>query len=184
VIPWETVEDAIHAWVTAGSGLDASKVIWSQQGGERPKAPYISLRIRSIRQIGQDWLKIQDATAPVTAGSEIKHLAQGQREVGLSLQCFASTAQSGMAAASLLESARASARLPTIHQALSDAGVGILQSEPVQSIDGFLGDSQFEPRAVLELRLMLASEVSEFSTYIETVEIENEITDTEFTVTL
>jgi hypothetical protein len=45
---------------------------------------------------------------------------------------------------------------------------------PVQSLDGVLGESVYEPRAIVECRFFLSEEVEETSTFIEFVELENE----------
>jgi len=54
------MEDAIHAWVVAGSGLPAASVRWAQQTDPRPAGAYISVRIRSLRPVGQDWVDVED----------------------------------------------------------------------------------------------------------------------------
>jgi hypothetical protein len=67
--------------------------------------------------------------------------------------------------------------------ALRQAGVGLLGFGPVQSIGGLLG-GLFEPRAVLEARLLISSEVTEMVTYVETVQVSDTLTGSEFEVTL
>jgi hypothetical protein len=58
-IAWETVENALRAWVAAASGLPDSptdrRVIWAQQAGPRPNDPWISLNVTSVLRVGQDW---------------------------------------------------------------------------------------------------------------------------------
>lgn len=54
------IEDAIHAWVVAGSGLAAGSVIWSMQAGPRPPAPYIAMRIANVTPIGHDWADVTE----------------------------------------------------------------------------------------------------------------------------
>lgn len=56
-IGWEDVEDAIHAWVVATSGLDENHVVWSYQGGVAPEYPFIQLTIATSRGVGHDWVK-------------------------------------------------------------------------------------------------------------------------------
>jgi hypothetical protein len=46
--------------------------------------------------------------------------------------------------------------------------------------DGVIGSSRLEPRATLEVRCHVGSEVSEFSTFIESVEVTNELTESTF----
>jgi hypothetical protein len=265
-----TIENAVHAWVMAGSGLAADKVIWAQQEGPRPSGTYVALRFMSVRQVGQDWADVEDnplvvgdtvesvdagadtltltahglltgdgpirivstGTVPgglvaatdywvikigadtiklaasfpdsintvpidltsagtgtitiasavdtVRAGTEITHRARGVRTATLSLQCFAPGAPTGATSpASILESVGAALALPVRRAALNDTGLGTTGYGPVQSLDGFVGRGYvFEPRAVAEATFALASEVSENSTFIDYVEVENLVTAT------
>lgn len=56
---WTTVEDAIHAWVAAGSGLAATSVVWEAQQGPRPAGPYISMRLGGVEAQGRDWVEVE-----------------------------------------------------------------------------------------------------------------------------
>lgn len=172
-IAWTTVENALVAWVRSGSGLDAEHVFWAQQKRPIPSGRYTTLRVTSIRQVGQDWLDVEDADAP-SPGAEIVHRARGSREVLLSLQCFAGAGTGGDAPAMVLDAVQSAARLPSNRDALNAAGVGVLGFGPVQSIDGVVGSSSFEPRATLQARLHLASEVSEFGTWVEVARLDPE----------
>src|SRR5690606_2698590 len=120
-----------------------------------------------------DWIDIEDAEEPEDA-EEIVHRSRGMREATLSIQCFAGVdgaATGASAPAALLHSVVAAANLPTRRAALNAAGVGIGSLGPVQSIDGVLGSSVFEPRATLEVRLFLTGEVTELGTYVESVDL-------------
>lgn len=175
---WADVEDAIHEWVTAGSGLAPGQVIWSQQEGPRPAGAFISLRVMSLRQVGHDWLDVIDVENP-EPGAEVEQRSRGVRELQLGVQAFAGPGTGSTSGLSLLNGIVAAANLPTRRDALNAAGVGVLGFGPSQSIDGMLGTS-FEPRAMLDVRLALVSELSELSTYIQSVEVENEATDATF----
>lgn len=169
---WVALEDAVHAWVVSGSGLTAARVLWAQQRAPQPGAAYISLRILGLRQVGHDWTDVVDNPTP-TAGAEILHRARGVRELTLGLQCFAAAATGTAGAVALLEAVRAAAALPTRRDALRAAGLGILGFGSVTSIDGFVGGHGiFEPRATLDVRCHVASQVSEAGTFIEFVEVE------------
>ncbi len=173
MIAWQAIHSAIRAWVVAAA--PGWSVIWSQQGGDRPVAPYIALRLREVRQVGQDWIDVVDAASPAP-GAEIEHRVRGQRVVLLGIQAFAGAATGVHAPAAVLDAIRTAARLPSVHSELDAAGVGVLGFGAAQSIDGLVGATVFEPRGVMDARLMIVSEVSEFSTYIERVEVTNEIT--------
>lgn len=175
-IAWQTIEDALYAWVKAGTGLPAAQVIWEQPGAPRPTGQYVAMRIGPVTRVGQDWLDIDDAASPA-AGAELEFFSRGQRVTTLSLQCFAGPATGIHGAVQTLDTLVSKSILPTLHDALVTAGVGILNFTPVQSTDGIVGEV-FEPRALLTATLMLASEVSELGTYIETTELTNEVTGT------
>ena len=79
------IEDAIQSWVTSGSGLPSTNVIWSDQQGPRPPAPYISMRLSEEDQDGLDWYDTEDnfitfAPLSVTAvvGSSLTIAAHGR----------------------------------------------------------------------------------------------------------
>lgn len=54
-VDWGTIEDAIHDWVTGASGIPATRVIWAQQGGNRPDNTWIALNINTVSEVGVDW---------------------------------------------------------------------------------------------------------------------------------
>lgn len=57
---WTTIEDAIHAWIVAGTGLAASAVIWEAQAAPRPTGAYVSMRLGGMEARGVDWLDVVD----------------------------------------------------------------------------------------------------------------------------
>lgn len=172
MIAWTAVENALHAWVVAATGLPADRVIWAQQAAPRPATPYVTLRVDNIRRIGQDWLRSYNNPTP-TAGNEIILASQGQREAVVTLQCFGGTATQSTSPLALLHAAVAGANLQSRRDAFNTAGIGMAGFGPVQSIDGVLGSSVFEPRATVEARFFLAEEIQETTTFIEFVELEN-----------
>lgn len=179
---WATIEAAIAAWVRSASGLsDDGSVRWGEQNAAQSARPMIILRAMAVRGIGQDWVNVEDNPAP-EEGEEILNIARGYRELTISIQCFAASSTGSSSARAILENVRSRATLPTIRQALADAGVGLAPIGPVIAIDGVLGSARFEPRATLEVRAFLASEVSEVGTYIEIVQAENESTGSTFEV--
>lgn len=187
-IAWSTVENAIVSWVRAGSGLAAGKVYWTQQEGARPAGASIALRLGGFRPAGRDWFSIEELPELEQApGADHRMLVRGARRAVLTMQAFpaaspASGAQASPSSAVAMLAAVVSARhLPTRIALLSAAKVGVLSFGSIQSVDGILGAS-FESRAVLEVQLAFAAEVSELGTTIETVEITNEMTGDEFVV--
>lgn len=64
-IDWETIEDAIFAWVVFSTGIDPTLVRWEYQGAPRAGEDYIALSIGDIRKIGHDW-KVYDGAPSFT----------------------------------------------------------------------------------------------------------------------
>lgn len=71
-------ENALIAWVRAGTGLDANHVIWAQQETSIPSGRYVTLNEVSRREIGHDWITHErkalviadDAVESVDAGAD------------------------------------------------------------------------------------------------------------------
>lgn len=56
---WTAIEDAIHAWVVAGTGLPGTSVLWENQGAPRPAGAFVSMRLSSIEARGHDWIQVE-----------------------------------------------------------------------------------------------------------------------------
>lgn len=175
-IAWSTMAAAIQNWVEAASGLPDAKVYWGQQSSARPAPPFITLRIASLRRVGHDWQEIEED------GADINLTVRGVREGVLSIQCFGATAVGDASSLAMINAVITKASLESRRAALNAAGIGIASFGPVMNLDGIVGVATFEPRAAVDVRFYLAEEVSETSTYIETVEVTNEITGGEFAV--
>jgi hypothetical protein len=172
---WTAIENALHAWAVAGSGYAAQKVIWSMQEGPRPTGPYIALRLATIDGIGQDWTDYENIDEP-EEGAELRVYARGMREATLTFQAFAGVDGVSTGAAmplAVLNAVTSAAKLPSVRSALQAAGVGIGEINAAQALEGSLGQAVLEPRAVMEARLFLASEIQETATYIQHVRLEN-----------
>ncbi len=170
-------ETAIVTWIRGATGLDAEHVFMAQQKRPIPAGRYVSIRVTNSRIVGQDWLQTLDNPDP-DEGEEILHRARGTRELTLSLQCFAGPLGNGLGdtgPAGTLEAVRAARRLPSVDAALDAVGIGVLGYGPIQSIDGIIGSTGFEPRAILEIRLHVTRESQETGTYIEDVELRNQL---------
>lgn len=125
---------------------------------------------------------LSDTSETRRVGQEVTHTATGTRRATLTLQAFGGAGTGDSSPAAVLDTVQSKARLPTARDALLAAGIGIGSFGPVQSIDGVLGTTLFDPRAILAVELHLTSQVSEFSTFIERVQLENEDTGSTFEV--
>jgi hypothetical protein len=117
---------------------------------------------------------ILDTTTTQRAGQEMQKFARGHRSAQLQLQCFADpslTAADSAAPYVVLERVKLRSTLPSVLNALDAGGISLGEFGEVLVIDGSLGDSLFEPRAVLEVPLLFADEVSEFGSFVEFAEV-------------
>ncbi len=176
-VPWTTaMEDALHAWIVAGSGLPAASVFWADQNEPRPAAPCISMRLSASAAPGLDWIDVLDAPDPVD-GAEVEEHVRGPRVVTLSLQSYAASATGAGAAGSLLEGVRVASRQTSPRILLGRAGWGVGTVGPIQVIGGAaMNTVVFEPRATLQVTLHAASDAYETATYIESVDVEGSTT--------
>lgn len=177
------IEDALFSWVRGTSGYAAADVLWTDYEQPRPSGAYLALRLSNMRSIGQDWYEVADSDDPTPAvGEEIVTTVWGKRAATLTLQAIAGDATGAASSSEVLETVRTRSRLPSVRTALNLAGVGIATFGPVQTVSGTLSASAFEPRAIMAVELNLTATAAEFSTFIETVGITNEITGDEYDV--
>lgn len=271
-LPYSTIEDAVQAWIVAGSGLASDHVVWSEQTAPRPQGEFISMRLTVLEQRGRDWFDRYDnfitfgpltisgrsgnsltitnhgrstgdgpaqfanvggalpaplaaltnywlvvidantvqvattfqnavAATPVVitltsggsgtntvsstptttrAGQEVAQRVRGPRHGLLQLECFAGAPTGGSATGAtspvaILHDAITAHCLESINAALVAAGVGVGAIEPIRSIDGVVNTVRFEPRAIAHVHLHLAAELVETSTYIQIVNITDNV---------
>jgi hypothetical protein len=168
MIAWSIVEDALRAWVLRASGLPASQVIWENQPGPRPPKTFITLANRSIQRLGQDWLK-KSPTPGAPSGNELTVTAQGVREMRLTIQCFGTGAIGNAGPVAILDRVVSCRHLPSYNHNLNTAGIGVGSIGAVLLINGVDKDAQPLPRAVVDVTITLSAEVSETTTFVETV---------------
>lgn len=176
-IAWTAVEDAISAWASSATGLE---VVWSKQDMPRRPTAYVELAA-TVSRVGQDWLDIEDAAVP-SPGAEIDSIVRGVRELELTVQCFGGGYRGATSGMGHLESMITKARLQSQQDLFEVAGWAPASFDPVLDISGVIGSATFEPRARFVCRGFAASELSETGTFIEIVEITNQIDGSTFTV--
>ena len=272
-IPWQTVEDALQAWIVAGSGLASDHVTWGGQTAPRPTGAFISMRRDGITGSDWDWndrldniltvattaitsvntgtgvltipghglqtgdgalvftttgtvpgglallthyyavvvdannikvatsFQLAIATSPTTvtltssgtgttsingtpttvrAGQEVTQYTRGPRQMELHLECFAGAPTGGAPTGStspfaILHDAVTSHALEAINAALVAAGIGVAGWDPIKTIDGVVNTVRFEPRAQTTVHLHLASELVQASTFIQVVNVTENI---------
>jgi len=166
---WSLIEDAIRAWVIAGTGLPQGQVWFADQDiPASEQQPRVTIRIGGTVQRGLDETR-HDYDAGRPAGQEIEFSARGMRELTVDLQAFAPTLVGpGATARSLLAQAQVAISLPTIRDALNAAGLGVLQEGDIQRVPLVRGGMQ-EDRATLAVLFAVQVQATERATFIETV---------------
>lgn len=132
----------------------------------------INLAAFDITSAGTGTHTLVDTATTARAGQEILMRSRGQRDCTLNMQCFAAEARGNSSAMALLNKVVSGSNLETRRAAFVAAGIGLAKLEGPRFLDGLIG-SIFEPRAILEAKFFLAEEVSEATTFIQYVELEN-----------
>ena len=141
-----------------------------------------------ITTVGTGVTSISGTPTTSIAGQELSQRARGPRTGILTLQCFAGAPTGGAATGitsptAILHDAVTSYVMESINAALVTAGIGVAGFDQIQSLDGVVNTTRFEPRATVTVRLHLASELVETSTYIQKVTATNNIVTPPVTTT-
>jgi hypothetical protein len=179
----EAIEDAVWQWVVTTSGYPVERVIWAEQNGERPDGDIITLHMGPLVPVGLDALEESvDLSRP--AGEEVELKVVGVRSFSVTLQAYTHATTGSTSGRAVLGVVQTRTSLPSVRGALALAGVSLYDMGTVQVVPEIVG-ADFEGRAVLEVQAYCGDTASEFTTYIETTEIEGDLSgqiDT-FTVT-
>lgn len=165
-IAWESIEDAVFAWVLASSGLSSDKVVWAHYENPTPSLPFIRLEWGTVVRVGNDWKRYSDSSSP-TIGKEVRIQAGGNRQIELIIQCFG-VLGSGNSSHPILCTVMDS--LDAHAYSLDLAGVGIGSVGAVAFVSGTRAGN-LEPRSRATVSLLVSAEVETFGSYIETIEL-------------
>lgn len=171
-IAWETVENSIRAAVRDALGLPDGSVIWADQDGTRPAEPFATVKLGTLVSLGQD-ATTHDFDSGRPAGEEIEITVRGVRELPVSVQVFAPSTTGNGSAFAILSKLPGRLRLASVRDPLTLAGLSPFDVGGVQNLGQLLGPA-FAGRATCDVRFYVADDVSERTTYIETVEIDRD----------
>jgi len=164
------MQDAIHDFVIAATGLAVGKVIWSMPDADRPAPPYISLNVSS---------------GPRSIGSpEVIHKAQDvftfpfRKEFTLTVNSFAASGWHTLIAAVMN-----ALELPSKQALLTNAGIAIMRAEDPIDLSGLL-ETGFEGRGAVDIMLGYTTEIDDTTGEIQTVEISQTVGDVTSTNTI
>lgn len=129
---------------------------------------------------GSGTITLSSTEDTLRAGEEILYVSRGQLRVTLTVECHSALGTKSNMAAAILQRVAGRMNLPSQRDLLEEAGVGVIEVEPVRSVRGHSDALMFEPRAVLDIQLAIVSEESEPGTIIQTADIQPTINDVEF----
>lgn len=166
----QAIEDALHAWVMTATGLAGDHVIWLNQDVPRPLDPYCTLKMESQDLDGAfDQIEdFTDLTRP--AGQEVELRVTGWRELFVQVEAFSHTVSGDGTAKDMLDNVQTKLAFPSIRQLLNVAGLGpAFDRGTIRNVPQLLGTSRFESRAIVTIGFWYALVMSDYTTYIETV---------------
>lgn len=172
------IKQALRTWIRNISRLADDKIVWSEQDVSRLSGQFITMRLGDLTALGSADEVTHDYDATRDAGQEIEITVNGQRSLVLSLQCFGEASQTPR---SVLSTLKTSLSLPSVLDLFEAAGLSCYDTGPIQNITALL-ETIFEPRAAMEIYLYCSEIVSERTTFVETVTVEDEINTTTFTI--
>ncbi len=153
---WATIRDTLYAW--ADAVLSTVPVIWAEQNATPPDEPYVTLRIASTTQEGQDAKLPPDA---VTGAGEIV----GNREFTLGVQAFKAGALVNV------DKLRSSLEHPTIRETLRAGNVIYVDTLGSTNLTGIIPDTtRYEERESLDVLMRTWSEDTDDVGVIEKVQ--------------
>jgi len=153
----------------------AAKFTDAMNGQPSAPAPIV---IAPFGDSGTGTTTLSSTPDTMRAGREIIFKARGQRICYLTLQCHAKDGVGMEMALSILSAIQARRPLPSQRDILYAAKIAIQdigQVRPVRMGGQVINAATFEPRAVLDIKLGLASTVTEYGTIIERADITNEV---------
>ncbi len=178
---WEAVENALHSAVVTTSGLSEEVVRWDDQAAKAPgQGPYIRMSLGGPQRVGHAELST-NFDAGRAAHLEVERRALLSGEVAFQVQVFDGAAAGNSSSRAVAALIRSKLELRSIRDALNAAGIGVLEIGSVQTLGGNRR-ADFEPRAILDLRLLVSEAASDFVGYFNRVTVENEDTNQTFEI--
>ncbi len=152
---WSTIRTTLWTW--ASGVLSTVPVIWAEQNAAPPATPYVTLRIASTTQEGQD---AQLPPDPVTGDAEIV----GNREFTLEIQAFGGDVSATTFGSTLdiISQLRSSLEVQSIRQQLRDGNVIYVDVLGSTNLSGIIPDTtRYEDRHALDVLMRTWSEVTD-----------------------
>lgn len=171
-IDWKAIENAVRQWVLVASGFPDQRVIWRNENGPAPAVDYIDLALGAIQSLGID-CQLHDFNAGRPAGQEVELRVEGDREFTVSVECFTKSTTEQAAettARSVMSRVQTRLGLPSVRAALYVVGIAPFDIGSVQWLPA-VTETDFQGRAILEVRFNARDDASEYTGYIKRVEV-------------
>lgn len=165
-IAWQTIEDAIYAWLSAATGVSC---VWAQQNGVQRDLPYCTMQIEGpIREYAEDELQSVTNLANA-AGQEVEQTVIKRRQITLHVQAFSGAQVEGGAspARDYLDTADGKLSLPSVQDALSAAGLTVIDEQRTILNLSAVVESGWQSRAAFDVRFRLVDSVLEKTGYVD-----------------
>jgi len=181
------MQAGLLAWFAAALGVDDAGIAIPAQWDDEPEAMTPSglqglLKIRAIDSVGPDETRyIEDLDQP--AGEELVPTLVGNRRVTVSFIVEAHDLSPAWSAHRILDRVRSKIRLPSTRDTLRALGLGVLDTEAIQVIDGEV-DGRRLGRATLDVHLSAAAcyrDTDNGVSWIETIELTTHLEDVDGT---
>lgn len=174
---WGAIFDALYTWAHGQTGL---AVVWAHEPEPRPAFPFGVLTVTSpaVRIGGPDETRTSyDPNAP--AGAEVTVEVGGLRRLAVSFQVATRRDPSvaydaAKSAVAYVAKAQTALALPSVVDALSAAGLAVINADQVQDVSA-VEDLDWVERVNLDIQLGLADVVSETTTYIERATVSSQL---------
>jgi hypothetical protein len=182
-LSFPAIESALVAFVETASGL-SGKVVLAMQTAPQPPMPYATVRISGPRPAGGPWPRIiQSFDAAQPAGQEVSLQAVVDEELTVSLQFFTALTFGAGSARALMAQVRVALALQSTLDPLRAAGLALIDVGDIHDLSAIL-ETAFQGRAALDLRFLVADDVTERTGYVGSVGISGTVSGDGASVTV
>lgn len=173
-VNWTTIDDALHAWIVSALSITAARVIWANQNLPQPAYPYVTLQHPGLVEVGTLDETISSTDLTADPGEEIELLTTGPREFTLTVTAHVDVGtdayNSDAQATALLSLAQSSLGQRSVLDALSVAGIAIIERLPVLDTSVVV-NGEWNSQATMDVRMRVTSEMTEQIGYIDKVKL-------------
>lgn len=167
MIDFPAIENAVHAWIVAATGLPATSVYWEGQSLAQPQRPYATITLRSLQALDSEDARVLPAsTVPVPDPPE---QLTGMRRVIFGINVYTQSQLGNAGALSLAHKIVDSLMLDSIRAGLDAANIGIGPVSSIILVPSVENKLTPTPRATFDVDLYVVSEATQVREWANTV---------------